>query len=133
MNIKVADIEEIENNINYDNNFEIYRNILNNLLEWVINYDKNNLENIRTVFTKVFNKIYRSTYTKYNSKNLIIKKNVIINIFKKIYDFENPDPNIQLLGTLLQKKPSRNISGITSITVITHPYPNGQSFSCKHN
>ena len=133
MNTKVTDIEEIENNINYDNNFEIYKEILNNLLDWVIKYDKKNIENIRNDFTKVFNKIYRSTYLKHSSKNLIIKKNVIINIFKKIYDIEDPDPNIQLLGNLLQKKPSRNMSGITSITVITHPYPNGQSFSCKHN
>jgi len=34
---------------------------------------------------------------------------------------------------LLQKKPSRNISGITSITLVMSPHPNGQSFSCKHN
>ena len=52
MNTKVTDIEEIENNINNDNNFQIYREILNNLLEWVINYDKKNLENIRDDFYK---------------------------------------------------------------------------------
>tara|TARA_Y100000816_G_scaffold282846_1_gene259018 strand:- start:1516 stop:3411 length:1896 start_codon:yes stop_codon:yes gene_type:complete len=133
MNTKVTDIEEIENNINCHDNFKIYKEILNELLMWVTKYDKNNLENIRDDFAKTFNKIYRSTYIKNRSKNLIIKKNVIINVFKKYYDSDNAEPNIQLLANLLQKKPSRNISGITSITVITHPYPNGQSFSCKHN
>ena len=27
----------------------------------------------------------------------------------------------------------RNISGITSVTVILHPFPDGQKFSCKHD
>ena len=27
---------------------------------------------------------------------------------------------------LIQKNPSRNISGITSVTVLTSPYPDGQ-------
>ena len=54
------------------------KDILNNLLDWVINYDKKNLENIRNDFTKVFNKIYRSTYLKHNSKNLIISLLFII-------------------------------------------------------
>ena len=34
---------------------------------------------------------------------------------------------------LLRKKPMRSNSGILSITVITAPFPNGQTFSCKHN
>ena len=34
---------------------------------------------------------------------------------------------------LLRKKPTRALSGITSVTVITAPFPDGQSFSCKHN
>lgn len=37
-----------------------------------------------------------------------------------------------LMWQMLQKK-SRNISGITNITVLTSPYPHGQKFSCKHN
>lgn len=133
MNSKLGDIEEIEKIVNYDNNFVVYRSILNELLLWVIDYDKSDLSKIRDDFTKTFNKIYRNTYIENKNKSLIIKKNVIINVFKKTYELDNSDPNVQLLGTLLQKKPSRNISGITSITVITHPYPNGQSFSCKHN
>tara|TARA_B100001057_G_scaffold185347_1_gene186098 strand:- start:19269 stop:21086 length:1818 start_codon:yes stop_codon:yes gene_type:complete len=133
MSTKLGDIEEIEKIVNYDNNFIVYRSILDKLLSWVIEYDKSDLSKIRDDFTKIFNKIYRNTYIENKDKSLIIKKNVIINVFKKTYDLDNADPNVQLLGTLLQKKPSRNISGITSITVITHPYPNGQSFSCKHN
>ena len=39
----------------------------------------------------------------------------------------------ELLKLLLRKKPFRNISGITCITVITAPFPDGQTFSCKHN
>lgn len=33
----------------------------------------------------------------------------------------------------LQKIPARNMSGVTVITVLTAPYPDGQTFSCKHN
>jgi ELP3 family radical SAM enzyme/protein acetyltransferase len=40
---------------------------------------------------------------------------------------------LPVLKLLLRKKPMRNISGITSITVITAPFPDGQKFSCKHN
>ena len=127
----LGDIEDIENIVN--SNFHIYKEIINNLLDWVNNYDRNNILYIRKDFPKIFHSIYRESLAKNPNKSLIVKKNVIINMFKKLYGEDNPDSNIQLLGSLLQKKPSRNISGITSITVITHPYPNGQSFSCKHN
>ena len=40
---------------------------------------------------------------------------------------------IQLLKLLLRKKPFRNVSGITNITLVFPPYPNGQSFTCKHD
>lgn len=33
----------------------------------------------------------------------------------------------------LQKVPARNISGVTVVTVLTAPFPDGQSFSCKHD
>ena len=54
--------------------------------------------------------------------NTLINK---INNFDKLY--------IESLKLLLRKKPTRNLSGITSITVITSPHPNGQTFSCKHD
>jgi hypothetical protein len=40
---------------------------------------------------------------------------------------------IELMKYLLIKKPSRSESGVAVITVLTAPFPNGQTFSCKHN
>ena len=134
-NKKILDIEEINTNINSHENIEIYKEILNNFLNWVKNYDKNNIENIYKDFSKNFHNIYKSCkyFNQKKNTNIIIKKNVIINVFRSIYGYNNTEPNIKLLGNLLQKKPSRNISGITCVTVLTSPHPNGQSFSCKHN
>lgn len=130
----LIDLEELEKITNLENELSIYKEIIDSLLEWTTKYDKNNLENIKNDFSKVFNTIYREKSR--NNKNIIIKKNVLINVLKKHYlnnEDANQNNNLKLLSTLLQKKPSRNISGITSITVITSPHPNGQSFSCKHN
>jgi ELP3 family radical SAM enzyme/protein acetyltransferase len=39
----------------------------------------------------------------------------------------------EILLSFLQKAPSRNISGVTVVTVLTAPFPDGQKFSCKHD
>lgn len=58
-------------------------------------------------------------------------KNHDYKIIRSIKNYDNL--YIETLKLLLRKKPTRNLSGITSITVITSPHPNGQSFSCKHD
>ena len=61
-----------------------------------------------------------------------IKKTDLILEYRKCLEKGILKQNI-LLEKMICKKPSRSISGITSITLVMSPYPNGQSFSCKHN
>ena len=91
--------------------------------------DKNdkyeNLDSLRKEFTQLFNK--ESRLNKLNTK-----KTELILEYQKLTENETLKKNI-LLEKLLCKKPSRSISGISSITLVMSPFPNGQSFSCKHN
>ena len=89
------------------------------------NNDYENLDQLRTKFTQFFNKECRL-----NSLNT--KKTELILEYQLQIDNELIKKNI-LLEKLLCKKPSRSISGISSITLVMSPFPNGQSFSCKHN
>jgi len=66
-----------------------------------------------------------------------LRKSILLNVLNNVLtinDFnEDLRDNFKIMKLLLRKKPMRNISGITSITVITAPFPDGQKFSCKHN
>ena len=85
---------------------------------------------MKQLFAQKFNQIERENRKKFSlssSQNLIIRKNVLVNVYRKmiakgslVWFTENDKRNIDLLKVLLQKKPSRNISGITSITIIVH-------------
>lgn len=83
------------------------------------------LDKLRTKFTQYFNKNSREV-------RLNTKKTELILEYQKKVESNEISKNI-LLEKLLCKKPSRSISGISSITLVMSPYPNGQSFSCKHN
>ena len=107
-------------------------NLLNKLIKFSYEYkdyenDDNiqSLDKLRTKFTQYFNKISRET-------KLNTKKTELILEYQKKVDSKEISKNI-LLEKLLCKKPSRSISGISSITLVMSPYPHGQSFSCKHN
>jgi len=97
--------------------------MLNNFCIENKNYE--NLDHLRTKFTQFFNKHCR--LFKLNTKKI-----ELILEYQKHLENNSIDKNI-LLEKLLCKKPSRSISGISSITLVMSPYPNGQSFSCKHN
>ena len=84
-----------------------------------------NLDDLRKDFTQYFNKECRLM-------KLNIKKTDLILEYQKNIKNKTINENF-LLEKLLCKKPSRSISGISSITLVMSPYPNGQSFSCKHN
>ena len=104
------------------------------LLVWL--YDKKCLnENDTGKLHKAFEPVLNRAMREIKIKDL--KKSILLNIFKNlvvINDFdEYLHPYFDLLKLLLRKKPMRNISGITSITVILHPFPDGQTFSCKHD
>lgn len=91
-----------------------------------ITFDENiNYNTIRNDFTSLYNKQLRL------HKLNLQKRDFILN-YQKLR-INNILPENTLLDKMLCKKPSRTISGITSITLVMSPYPHGQSFSCKHN
>ena len=146
MNTDIEDFIKTKNKMgsNEYNNIDVYKYdydkckiIFNNLLECIYQYknsksnDNDNDNDIVKLFEQELLKQVRL------SKITHIRKSILIAILNKRFDsthfHEKYSNYIYLLKLLLRKKPSRNISGITSITVITAPFPNGQKFSCKHN
>ena len=134
--MKNMDIEEITVHTNNKELFEIYSQIILNLIAWIaLHFDDS--KNIKTNFGIYLNKLAREGHHK--NKNILFKKNILVNVYRKMLANKQliiTDKNnmwIDTLKVMLQKKPSRNISGITSITLLTSPHPNGQSFSCQHN
>ena len=119
------------------------KKIIYNLLVWLnnnINNPENDFDNdpdkLRKKFEGILNKEFRA------SKIVNIRKSIVLNICEHIdYDDMSQDiyfdvnitKQLDMLKYLLRKRPMRNVSGITSITMITTPFPDGQSFSCKHN
>lgn len=126
----ISNIKDFEDMCRSDiskENIIIFKEVLKELDVWVNNYinNKNPIENIRKNFEKIYSSMFRS-------KKISMKKMDLVIVYKEMIE-NNEIKNNDTLSMLLQKKPSRNISGITSITLVMSPHPNGQSFSCKHN
>ena len=124
------------NNIDVNKyDYEKFKNIFNYLLIFI--YENKNLTNIsdNNELVKIFDKQLLKILRQY--KSIHIRKSILIAVLNKRFtnnDFDKKySQYIYLLKLLLRKKPGRNISGITCITVITAPFPDGQKFSCKHN
>lgn len=135
------------------------KQILKNLLVWL--NENSHLLNVSD--NNVLYKKFEGELNKQMRKSKIsgLRKSIILNVLNHLlneHDFDNfygdngdnshngvngvngdngdnekVSGNFKILKLLLRKKPMRNISGITSITVITAPFPDGQKFSCKHN
>ena len=145
--IMTANIEDYLNNKNANgpndlNNIDVStldikkcKIIFEKLLEWLVanpDYLTNaNSQELYKQFERVFNKETRL------SRIVNIKKSILLNVFNNLVEPSDFDPSLRvhfdLLKLLLRKKPMRAISGITSITLLTAPFPDGQKFSCKHN
>lgn len=89
------------------------------------NSDYENMDKLRTQFIQFFNKRCRETKISIQKRDMILE-------YQLSLENGTIERNV-LLEKMLCKKPSRSISGIVSITLVMSPYPNGQSFSCKHN
>ncbi len=109
--------------------------LFDNLLSW-LHYNQEyisigNNNKLVKLFEKELNKEIRS------SKMINIRKSILLNVLNNLIDINDFDKSYEdyfkVLKLLLRKKPCRNLSGITSITVLTAPFPNGQKFSCKHD
>jgi ELP3 family radical SAM enzyme/protein acetyltransferase len=81
------------------------------------------------IILKHFHRKYVSFLQKYRTS---AKKNHVLFVYRQMVgrDAVIDDP---IMYRLLQKRPSRNLSGVTIITLLTSPTPDGQNFSCKHN
>ena len=110
------------------------KNIFINLLSW-IHYNQSIIAFDNNKFIKLFELQFNKEIRQ--SKIYGLRKSILLNIFNNFTqksDFiQIYHPHFHLLRMLLRKKPTRNLSGITSITLLTAPFPNGQTFSCKHN
>ena len=144
MNTDIEDFINTKNALGPDdyNNFDVsnwdvqgIKKIFENLLimlkenKQLLNISDNNI--LYKKFESELNKQMRA------SKIPGLRKSILLNVLNNVLtinDFEQEvRNNFEILKLLLRKKPMRNISGITSITVITAPFPDGQKFSCKHN
>ena len=109
--------------------------IFTKLLVWL----NQNHESISIANNNELNKKFQVEFNKQIRVSKIpgLRKSILLNVLNNVLDVSDFDielrNNFSALKLLLRKKPMRNISGITSITVITAPFPDGQKFSCKHN
>ena len=134
-------------NIILQENFPKYYDIINDFLEWIQeNHHLTSLEHNNELY-ELFKDKFTSVLRKYKTlKPNNTRKSTILYILKIYIKRSSLPENLQkyyeLLKLLLRKKPFRNSSGVTIITVITAPFPeytdkNGkkknQKFSCKHD
>tara|TARA_A100001015_G_scaffold136229_1_gene151132 strand:- start:446 stop:2326 length:1881 start_codon:yes stop_codon:yes gene_type:complete len=103
-----------------------YKDAILELIKWTETQIDNPL------IRKAFGKYYEGLSRTMNKKRIFIKKSVLTHYYHEMVS-KNEIEEYPLVQTLLQKRPSRNASGVTVITVLTSPYPDGQRFSCKHN
>jgi ELP3 family radical SAM enzyme/protein acetyltransferase len=103
-----------------------YKTAIKELVEWTEDHEDDPL--IRKSFSTFYNSLSRTL----NKKKVFLKKSVLTHYYRDMVS-NGEIKEYPLVQTLLQKRPSRNASGVTVITVLTSPYPDGQSFSCKHN
>lgn len=104
-------------------NYDIYKQIVLDIFDWAIK--NRNTPQLKAKFN--------SHFTKFQHKyRLTVRKSLLIFVFKKMIN-EREIPNEPLMWKLLRKRPTRNMSGVDVITILMHPYPNGQKFTCEHN
>jgi ELP3 family radical SAM enzyme/protein acetyltransferase len=138
------------NTMNHDEinkNLSEYNKIIIELLNWIKSKDHlTSLEHSNELY-----ELFKVEFTNALRRHKVLKpnntrKSVILYVIKHFIFKEDLPEDLQkyfeLLKLLLRKKPFRNSSGVTIITLITAPFPeytdeNGnkktQSFSCKHN
>jgi ELP3 family radical SAM enzyme/protein acetyltransferase len=89
-------------------------------------------ENIRLVVNKLKRKFPNYLQKCTNKHQCQYKKTTLLFYYKKFLLLEKIKED-KYLELMLMKSPSRDISGINQITILTSPHPDDQSFSCKHD
>ena len=109
--------------------------IFKNLLTWISENSDLMCISKDNELTKLFNRELCKQLRL--SKLQGIRKSILLNVLLHFATDDKFDEylisHMDVLKRLLRKKPSRNVSGVTIITVITAPFPDDQTFSCKHN
>jgi len=103
-------------------NITIYKSMVCDIYDWV-------KQDLDIDYKKMFPLFFRKINKKYK---VYCKKNLLIYAYRKMLENNEIENNLSM-WSILQKCPARNMSGVTVITVLTSPYPDGQTFSCKHN
>ena len=136
-NISITDLEDlINNNVLSEKNIDeelINKFILSlqNHVNLFIEKNKHStnirliINNLKKVFPKYLQKTGHSLRTQF-------KKSTLLFYYKKMIANQLIEEN-KFLELMLMKAPSRDISGINQITILTSPRPDGQDFSCKHD
>ena len=132
---KIDDLEDIVKH--YNPNIIIDENIMINILTELSN-DINELkQNFTGKNPRLFINYSRTKYVKIikniASKYKVQYKKPILLYYYKKFVLENKINENKYLELTLLKTPSRDISGINQITILTSPHPDGQTFSCKHD
>tara|TARA_B110001452_G_scaffold18458_1_gene14991 strand:- start:2162 stop:4060 length:1899 start_codon:yes stop_codon:yes gene_type:complete len=144
MNTDIEDFIATKNRLgpadynNFDSSMcdiEKFKKIFSTLLLWLESCGELvNIENNNKLVKKFESELSKQMRA---SKISGLRKSILLNVLNNLVFKEDFDEEVRkhfdLLKLLLRKKPSRNLSGITSITVITAPFPDGQKFSCSHN
>ena len=119
----MLDIEEIYKEVDIKTHFNEGQIIILKLLDY-INKHENPFIITKKDFSIILNKIQRQI-------KIILSKVQLYGIYRIMIKNDIIKSN-EFLSELLQKK-SRNISGITNITLVMSPHPDNQAFTCKHD
>lgn len=141
------DIEDLMKNVKFNQNYHVQadyneeiaikiihsldwevRGKVKNLIQRDVKY-RRNPRLVLDVLKKGFSSLLTSMYRKHRCQ---FKKTNLLDKYKKMI-LSNEIKDNKYLNILLMKSPSRDISGINQITLLTSPRPHGQNFSCKHD
>ena len=107
-------------------NMPVYKKMIYTIYDWMIEFIKEYPnKNIRKEFHNFYGRMTRSY-------RIYVKKSLLVLVYRRMIENEEIE-NHPVMWKLIQKCAARNLSGVTVITVLTSPYPDGQDFSCKHN
>ena len=139
-NSTIADLEDIIKKYNKNEINQVDSNIILQVLKDCceftdkyknINYNlyETNYNLYFSQFKPIFNKFYHKCLRNHKTQ---FKKPVLLFYYKKFVQEKKISEN-HTINQLLIKVPSRDISGINQITLLTSPHPDNQNFSCKHD
>jgi len=118
-----------------DANRKHYNSVVFHIHKWIVknvvngSEDEGYVRNLKKRFHKYFANLTRKVTKEHG---IYVKKSLIVYCYRRLIK-EGKIDNLPVMWSFIQKRPSRNISGITEVTLLTSPTPDGQKFSCKHN